>query len=193
MIKLSDNKDTHDKSCVMMLIEDNELIKKLDKFNKANIPEKDVDVEEGGRETEYHITVLYGLDTVRVSDILDYIEDDIQHPITVTLGKITRFEQDGYDVIKIDIKNADKLQKMWKKLRTNLENDNKYSNYEPHCTLAYITKGSCPFIDDDDTFDGIEVELNTLKFSPSGDLKPAYLSLADDQDIDEMLEQVMDD
>ena len=95
MIKLSDNKDTHDKSCVMMLIEDNELIKKIDKFSKANIPEKDVDVEEGGRETELHITVLYGLDTVRVSDILDYIEDDIQHPITVTLGKITRFEQDG--------------------------------------------------------------------------------------------------
>ena len=54
-----------------------------------------------GRESDIHVSILYGLDNnVTADQVSDAVEGTA--PITLTLGRMTAFENEEYDVLKID-------------------------------------------------------------------------------------------
>lgn len=105
------------------------------------IKDEDLYTEEGddgyGRETEPHVTILYGLhEEIKDSDI----EKDI-HKIKepkIEFKNISAFENE-YDVLKFDVKSEDltKLNKTF----AEYPHTNKFPDYHPHCTIAYLKKG----------------------------------------------------
>jgi len=111
---------------------------------------------EFGIEEEPHITCQYGFtDEVSVEDINEFVNNIIQRPISIELGEISRFDNDDYDVIKVDVNSPD-LHELSDKIREYFGDrlNVTYPNYHPHMTLAYIQKGSLPHIDGDNMFKG---------------------------------------
>jgi hypothetical protein len=111
-----------------------------------NIPVECVYEEEGenyGKETNPHITLMYGLsdnEEARVKELLNKVPKNI----VAELGKISKFENADtpYDVLKIEVK-SNHLNKLHEMIKGNFENDYKWPQYNPHVTLAYVKKGTC--------------------------------------------------
>jgi len=123
--------------CLMTYIDINNWNDLLNNINKNDLyTEED---EEYGLEFNPHITILYGfeLDKVNTSDI-DNILKNIKQ-ISVKTNGISLFENDKYDVLKIDIVSDD-LNKL-NRICLNHLNTNKYPTYEPHMNIAYLKKG----------------------------------------------------
>lgn len=125
--------------CVMGYI-DEDAIKDILEFNISIIDDKIIYKEgnEYGREFIPHVTIKYGL-TKSYSD--DKIEEMIKSvkPFKVKVKGMSLFENEKFDVIKLDVE-SDVLDKLNKKL-CKLPNEDKYPEYHPHLTLAYIKKG----------------------------------------------------
>lgn len=101
----------------------------------AKIP--DDKLADGGRETEPHITLKYGLhgeDPGEVDNILAG-----KGPITVKLGRTSIFKTPDADVLKIDVESPD-LHKLNGEVAT-LPNTDKHPEYQPHVTIAYLKPG----------------------------------------------------
>jgi len=113
----------------------NELLNNL--FNEEDLYTE----EEGfGLEPNPHITILYGF----TEDVtLDHIKEEIQDKVIINddieLSGLSLFENEKYDVIKIDIK-SDKLHAFNSDF-DQLPNTNQFPDYIPHITLAYVKKG----------------------------------------------------
>jgi DNA polymerase-3 subunit beta len=101
----------------------------------ASIPESDLSEE--GRETEPHITALYGLHAEEPSDIKKILKKE--PPVTAKIGKASVFKGDDQDVVKLDIESPD-LRRINAAL-SKLPNSNEHPKYEPHLTLAYVKPG----------------------------------------------------
>lgn len=97
------------------------------------------DDDEMGREDEIHITVKYGLVAEGVPKALYKIAADTE-PFPVNLGKLSLFESDGYDVLKLEIKSPG-LKALNQKISA-LPNEDRHPVYTPHSTIAYVQKGS---------------------------------------------------
>jgi len=145
------------------------------KWGRMNIPDEDLwyDKDGGcGRETEPHITVLYGiLDRKPSPDLLAILRRT--KPFTIRLGKVSLFEQEDHDVVKFEVISED-LVNLSNAVRTACPNENKYPNYTPHCTCAYVKKGTAvhlagayPFATDPPIPN--EFEAAELVFSGAGD------------------------
>lgn len=93
------------------------------------------------KETEPHVTVLYGFhDEVKSGDIRKLI-DDLRHlPIKAKLTSITFFDCPDYDVVKFDV-DCPELHILNAAVRE-LPHTNSYPDYHPHVTLAYVKKGA---------------------------------------------------
>ena len=133
---------------------------------KKNIPDRHLytDEENMGRETTPHITVLYGILTEDSDKIVEVLIDEVP-PIEATLGKITIFDNsDDYDVVKIDVKSKD-LNRLNKLLSDNIDNENKYPEYKPHVTIAYVKKGKGKLYSGSDAFEGRKLSFDTIRFS----------------------------
>lgn len=145
-----------------------------------NIEKGDVVPDNGktGYEDEPHITVLYGFhNDVTDKEVFDYIKSF--GPITLTLGKITKFKQDDQDVLKIDVESKD-LQEFNALLMDKFADrvTNKYPEYHPHQTLAYVKKGAAEDIDPE-TFEGFEMTITDLIYSYPDGVKKVHLKLQD--------------
>jgi 2'-5' RNA ligase len=130
--------------CLMVFLDD-ESASEIRTFARDNIPEEFLD--EFGFEDEPHITCQYGFHgSVTVDEITEFIQT-IDTPIKVTLGDITRFTQDAYDVIKMDIISKD-LHDLSDKIRKHFKEtlEVAFPEYCPHMTLAYVKKGKLPYI-----------------------------------------------
>lgn len=94
-----------------------------------------------GLEKEPHCTLLYGFDTnVKAEAVLDTI-NQFKIPKLI-LTKASLFEND-YDVLKFDVKDVNKsLHNINKKLSKSFPYSSDYPNYHPHCTIAYLKKGT---------------------------------------------------
>lgn len=106
---------------------------------QSKIDKEDVYEEEGHGltpEGESHVTICYGFDpNEKASDILNSFKDfkftDIK------LGKITKFSNDKFDVLKYDIESP-KLTEANKLCMKNFEITTDYPNYHAHSTIAYL-------------------------------------------------------
>ncbi len=118
--------------------------------------------EDHGKETWPHITMLYGLKDDQSEEVKELL-DGMDGKIKATLGKITKFKNDKFDVLKIDVKSDD-LKKINTLLKT-LPNENSYPTYLPHVTLAYVMPGEGDEFVGDDTFDGVEISIEKIIYS----------------------------
>ena len=103
----------------------------LDEIKKEDLAEDEI-------EDESHITLLYGLDenteTKDIKDIISKIKFG-----EISLNKVSIFENEQADVLKFDV-SGEGLNKAFDEL-SKLPNENKYKDYKPHTTLAYLKSG----------------------------------------------------
>jgi DNA polymerase III epsilon subunit-like protein len=87
-----------------------------------------------------HLTLLYGthkeVESKQVESLLKGIK-----PFSIEIDGVDIFENEDYDVVKFNIKKSDILQSMFDKL-SSLPNSNKFKDYKPHITIAYVKKGT---------------------------------------------------
>jgi len=92
---------------------------------------------DGGKETDFHVTVKYGLLTEDDQNPKDCIKG--LKGGKVYLGSSSIFETDKYDVVKITVKSKD-LERLHNELNK-LPHEDKYMDYQAHATIAYVKKG----------------------------------------------------
>jgi len=134
-------------------------------WSKQHIPDSLLykEGDEKGREDEIHVTVLYGLHTNDPDPVREIASE--WSPFSITLGEISKFESDNYDVIKVAVSGSE-LHKANKSLQK-LDYTSTFKDYKPHCTLAYVKKGSCDDLLGDKNFSGRDIAVKSVVFSPA--------------------------
>lgn len=115
-----------------------------------------------GRENDIHCTVLYGIHD-ETSDNTKSIISKCK-PFSVKLGKISYFNTDSYKVMKIEVV-SDGVKALNKKLTLGLEYTNKFPDYNPHITIAYVSPNFDESSIDPDTFTDEEFDIDSIVFS----------------------------
>lgn len=92
-----------------------------------------------GKETDPHVTILYGLHEDIPYEKIEAEINKIKEP-EIKLGKISLFTTDDFDVLKFDVISED-LHK-YNKQFTKFPHTNDFPKYHPHCTIAYVNKGT---------------------------------------------------
>ena len=135
-------------------------------WGKQNIPDADLHIDpqdsSSGRETDIHVTVKYGLHTIDPTAVQPFLTQ--QTPFEATLGKISLFNSDAYDVVKIDIKSPE-LHRLNKMISKNFEVTDTHPSYIPHITIAYLKKGLGEKFDGRNDFEGKKVFFDNITFS----------------------------
>ena len=127
----------------------------------ARIP--DSDLADDGRETEPHITVKYGLHGNDAEAVRSLLADE--PPVRVKLGKVSLFENDDADVVKIEVDSPD-LHRLNKKIADALPVTDTHPDYKPHVTIAYVKPGmGKKYVESLNGLQGKEITLNALTFS----------------------------
>lgn len=159
-----DNELLNEGHCIMVDISNHG---KILEFVK-NLPNECVYEEEGqhyGKETNPHITLMYGIDDkeeARVKELLTKIPKNI----VAELGQISKFENADtpYDVLKVEVKSPH-LTRIHEMIKKNFNNDYKWPEYNPHVTLAYVNKGSCNEYVGDKRFEGMKFKFENFTYS----------------------------
>ena len=100
---------------------------------------EDEDLAKDGRETDPHITVLYGIHE-RIPYDLDLTQTPL--PQKVEWEGLSKFEAAAHDVLIIKIKKDSKLQGLFDLLnKVYSDNSNSFPDFVPHTTIAYVKKG----------------------------------------------------
>ena len=92
-----------------------------------------------GKEDEPNITILYGFHDKVSSDDFIPILSGISEPINIQIKGISHFENDNFDVVKLDCESAT-LREIRQQVEQ-LKHTKTYPNYSPHMTLAYVKPG----------------------------------------------------
>ena len=132
------HKKTHknEYGCVMVYldVDKKEWDNMLDLIDKDDLYEPEDD-DSYGKETEPHVTALFGLHgDISDKDIETKIKN-IKEPKLSFTG-ISAFKNDKFEVVKFDVESKD-MNKLNKNL-SELPHTNSFKNYHPHCTIAYL-------------------------------------------------------
>lgn len=144
---------------------DDKLAKEIQQWGKDNIPAEELnDGGEygGGRETDTHITVLYGLGTKNREAVKSVLSEE--KPVKATLGKIGCFvSNDDFDVVIVKIDSPD-LAKLHQKIADELHVEETHKEYHPHATIAYVKKGNARKHAGNDIFQGKKITFDKVVF-----------------------------
>jgi len=133
----SDNNETYDYGCVMLLININNWDELIDEIDPNDINE-----DAGGISKTPHITLKYGIHSdVKDQDIEKIIKSINKDDLHIEINGVDLFENKDFDVVKLNIVKNPSLQKIHDEFST-LPNSDEYKEYHPHITLAYVKKGS---------------------------------------------------
>lgn len=126
------------KGCLMLNYQFDNWDKVLSYIDKNDLSEGD------GYEYTPHVTILYGLEDnqdtpFEVGEFLNDINIKFSNLILKNL-KIGFFENDEFDVIKLDVSNEE-INELNELFTKNFNYKNDYPNYEAHMTIAYLKKG----------------------------------------------------
>lgn len=132
-----ENSGPHSYGCAMLYFKFPEMKEIQSKIAKEDIYEDPKDPSYG-LEKNPHCTLLYGLwKKVKPEEVSEVVKSfEIGE---CTIHKVSKFESDDYDVLKFEVKNP-VLHKINKKL-TEFPHTNKFKDYKPHATIAYLKKG----------------------------------------------------
>jgi 2'-5' RNA ligase len=129
----------------------------------ATIPEDDLYEPEGGRETDAHITVKYGLIDPDPNSVKDAIAG--RGPVAFTLGQTGVFSHLDYDVVYVAVNSPD-LGDLHTKIASGvLCAPSDYDTYRPHATVAYVKSGRGVKYSGMTALDGLGATINTLMVS----------------------------
>ena len=147
-----------------------------------------------GFEEEVHVTVLYGFNPgFDVSRLQPLVNSSL--PISITFGKVSRFECPEYDVVKFEIESP-QLVALHQAIREQFADSITPSKwpYKPHCTIAYVTKGAKLTAFRDGGYNGIShnaYEGEEFVYSDSDSVKtPLVPAGAVNEDYDPDLDEV---
>lgn len=147
-------KNTYDYSSTQINLPDF-LARDVIRWGRREIAEQDIlhdpNDDKFGRELEPHVTLLYGIHTEKPILVRKLLKE--QRPFEIELGKVSVFENDIFDVVKIEIKSPD-LVKLNRLLSDSLYTTQLYPNYHPHITIAYVHPGIARKYDNDKYFQG---------------------------------------
>ena len=88
--------------------------------------------------TDSHVTVKYGfLDSVTPKQITSQIQKLL--PLTIKIGNLALFQNDDFDVLKLNVDGAE-LRQM-NAIVSQLPNEDTHPTYNPHMTIAYLKPG----------------------------------------------------
>jgi len=129
-----------------------------------------------GREDDIHVTVKYGLHTSDVEKVRKVLEKE--KPVEVTLGKISLFKSDDYEVVKIDV-DSPGLHTLNKRISEDLKCTDTYPVYKPHVTIAYVKSGEGKAMEGECSLTGKSFIADEVVFS-SKDGKRVAIKLRDE-------------
>ena len=156
--------DSHSFSCVMAKISDENIVS----WTVKNINEKDLYTKESdmGIETDPHITILYGLHTNKTTEVKKILQKE--KSFKIKFGLISKFKAPKYDVLKIEVKSPYlfHLNRLLKKLDYTSKHE-----YNPHCTLAYVKKGTCENLVGNNHFKDKQFTIESVIFSSKDKIK----------------------
>lgn len=134
---IQENSAQREFSCLML---DLSFLKKEFEIFQENICPCDVYDEKPGHgiETEPHITILYGLHVQQFKPLKDKLDFS---PVKFKIKDISLFENEKYDVLKLGIESKD-LHSLNKQTVQNFDHTNKFPDYKPHSTIAYLMPGT---------------------------------------------------
>jgi len=129
-------------SCAMLYLEDadSKALTNWKKDMKTLVIPKE-DLHEYGRESDPHVTVLYGIHTTSANKVKAALKKGDRTMMTVRMGDLAIFENDDYDVLIRKVERKDHLKEVRKTLMDNLEATVTFPDYKPHATIAYLKKG----------------------------------------------------
>lgn len=122
----------------------------------------DRDLADDGRETEPHITLKYGLHGWDPKIAEQALAGE--GPIRVKLGKVSLFENDDFDVVKVDVESPG-LHRLNQKMAEAHPNTENHPTYEPHATIAYVRKGRGAKYANSSFLEGHTITLDRITFS----------------------------
>jgi len=132
-----ENKGPHKFGCAMLFFEFPEMKELQKEIDKDDLYEEEDD-DSYGLEKEPHVTLLFGFHKeVEPKDIKEIVQGIEFGPIECT--KVSAFENEKYDVLKFDIKCKELHEA--NKLLQELPHTNKFKDYVPHATIAYLKSG----------------------------------------------------
>jgi len=165
---------TYKYGCAMLNLSD-DISPILRYWCKKNISDKDLYINEdegidGFENNKFHVTVKYGLHTSDPKEIIKLVNGC--GAIELDFGNVTKFDinpnkfdvNPNFDVLKIDIK-SDKLRKLNKLISDNMEHTDSFDNYVPHATLAYVKKGACEDLVNNDFFTSLTDTVDEIYFT----------------------------
>ena len=138
----------------------NDIAEEIYQWGKKNIP--DEMLAEDGREDRIHVTVKYGIHTIDSTPVLEMMRN--YGPIKAHLGKISLFDSDDCDVVKIEVE-SDGLCELNKLISDNFDVTDTHPVYIPHITLCYVEKGFGSLFNGCEDFNGRDIEFKTITFS----------------------------
>ena len=135
----------------------------------------DPDDDSYGREEDPHVTIRNGMDTEDHGDVLPAFDN--VGPIRAKMGKVSIFESEDYDVLKVDIDSQD-LHDANARVGDTVDLPGEtFSDYQPHVTIAYLQKGEGQKYVGDTSFEGTEIVFDEVMFSSkNGEMNPIALS-----------------
>lgn len=149
------------------------------------------DLHEIGIEDESHVTVKYGFEDGVTSEMCANKVKSLL-PVTVKLGKFSLFENDEFDVFKVEIE-SEKLRMMNKRLGE-LPNSDTHPQYNPHMTIAYLKPGAGKkYLSMANPFDGRFVQIDELQFSDKNENKTTIPGLKKNKQIESDVSEFEDE
>lgn len=127
-----------------------------------------------GLEKRSHITIAYGFTAQDYPQDVFHCtilrnSDDTERVPRVILKSITKFDNEEYDVLKWDVESPDLVQ-INATIEANYQLENDYDSFHPHCTLAYLRKGTADkYIEKFKEYKDIVPEILHLAFSNAGE------------------------
>lgn len=104
------------------------------------IPDEDIYEPEGGRETDAHVTVRYGLIDADPKKLYEVVAR--RGSQTMVLGATGMFSTPKYDVVFVDVHSLD-LAALHAAISVGVPcKENDYGVYHPHATVAYVKPGT---------------------------------------------------
>lgn len=140
-LKIEHKENDYDEGALMLNF-------KIDRWEELEMDINPNDLYEGdsdryGVEREPHCTILLG--TIETDEsypirLLKYVKDDNREVYPITIKEMGMFDSQDYDVLiwKLESKPLSKLNA---RLKENFKNSNRFPEYHPHFTIAYLKKG----------------------------------------------------
>jgi len=140
-----------------------DIAQKIMKWSHQFIAEEDVYTEDDhGRETEPHVTVLFGLHDNDAHSLKNALKGEKK--VTMELKETSIFESAQYDVVKFTVESED-LYRLNRKISDACENTQSHPSYSPHCTISYVKKGTGKKYIGNKEFDGTKLIIDHILFS----------------------------